>query len=173
MKFLYVIFLLSGFFASAQHQNTFIQFDATIPIRGNPDRDNYDNNEQQNTSFLLPDGIGAKVGFGLHHNEWIGLSAHSGIEWRLVDQLVTAPVFVNLRLAPKLGEETRIVAQFGYGAAFALGRGNLSGTYKKVSLGLENASGVALFAEISQYGFSFKDQYKIANISVGISLVTF
>ena len=46
---------------------------------------------------------------------------------KLSEKLVVAPVFSNLRIMPKVGEETRFGIDVGLGHAFAIGRGDLSG----------------------------------------------
>jgi hypothetical protein len=53
------------------------------------------------------------------------------IELGLVKQIVV-PIFANFRLSPKIGEETRIHSTWTW-KAIALGRGNLTGDYKKIS----------------------------------------
>lgn len=58
---------------------TFFQFDLSFPLKVNTNRNdpNYKNN-----SWFLPDGLSAKFGYGLQHKKWIGLSLHSGIDWK-------------------------------------------------------------------------------------------
>lgn len=103
--------------------------------------------------------MGAKIGSGLHYNNWIVLGIHAGINWEWENKLVIVPLFANFKLSPKIGNETRIVLQTGIRKAVALGRGSLSGYYKKLSLGLQSDD-VLLFIEISQYDFRINNQKK-------------
>jgi hypothetical protein len=72
---------------------------------------------------------------------------------------------------PKVGEETRIGIDVGLGHAFAIGRGDLSGTFKRVKLNLE-ASELQFFLEIVSYGFRLNNNSQ-GSISIGIALVSF
>jgi hypothetical protein len=101
---------------------------------------------------------------------WVAISAHSGVEWRIIEKLVAAPIYANLTISPKIGDETRINLQLGYGYSFALGRGNLSGLYKKLSLGLETEEGIIFFAELSEHGYTLNGIDKIGSLSIGIAL---
>ncbi len=168
MRFILLAFFL-GLFSS--HAQDYIQFDLTMPFRGNPEQNS--ENPSSSDSWLLPDGLGAKIGYGYQPLEWIGFGVHSGVEWRAYHKLVTAPAYANLRVAPRVGEETRVVAQAGYGHAFAIGRGDLSGSYKRLSLGIQDGDGRAVFIEISEYGFPLYGMARMANVSVGISLISF
>lgn len=86
---------------------------------------------------MVPNGLGSKIGYGVHYRKWLTLGIHSGLDWKWDDKLVAVPVYLNLGLSPKVGPETRIMLQAGYGKGFALGRGNLNGEYKKIKLGIE------------------------------------
>jgi hypothetical protein len=90
---------------------------------------------------------------------------------KLSEKLIVAPVFSNLRIMPKIGEVTRLGLDIGLGQSFALGRGDLSGTYKRLKLNLE-ASELQLFIEITSYGFQLHNRSQ-GSISVGFSLVSF
>ena len=63
--------------------------------------------------------------------------------------------------------------QLGLGKALALGRGDLMGDYKKISLGIQNADDVMLFIELNHYSFPINHQRDSGNISLGLSLITF
>lgn len=63
--------------------------------------------------------------------------------------------------------------QFGYGKAFALGRGNLSGTYKKISLGVETDEDVIIFIEVADYQMKVGQFKSVGSVSLGIALRTF
>ena len=115
--------------------------------------------------------MNANFGYGVHFNNWVGITANSGIGMKLSEKLVVAPVFTNLRVMPKIGEETRIGIDIGLGHSFALGRGNLSGTFKRVKLNLE-ADEMQLFIEVVSYGIELNNSNQ-GSISLGIALVSF
>lgn len=156
-----------------EKKRTYVQFDIAIPLEGNPNRGNENEYSGNKESWFLPDGFSAKLGYGFHHNNWIYLGLHTGIDWKGSEKLVAVPVFANLKLSPKIGDETRLYLQTGYGKSFALGRGNLSGDYKKISLGIEDSDGLSLFIELAQYGFTLNNIEKISILSIGISLTSF
>lgn len=171
---LFIILLLFPFFAFSQNKTrSFIQFDVSIPIKGNQNNGSQNNNQQSNNSWFLPDGINSKIGIGLEPKKWIALGIHSGIDWTWSEKIVLVPVFANLRLSPKISDETRIALQLGLGKGTALGRGALNGTYKKISLGIQNDDDLVLFIEMSHYDIAFKDQKETGSISLGVSLITF
>lgn len=84
----------------------------------------------------------------------------NGSHWEATDNLVVTPVFANFRFSPKLGEETRLTLQVGYGIAI----GNLAEGLKKLSLGLENSDGIQLFIELSQYSLPLHNQKDFGHI---------
>jgi hypothetical protein len=153
---------------------TFFQFDLSIPFSANEDRGKtYSDGTKNDGSIFIPNGLNAKFGYGLQKGKWVALSAHTGIEWLIKEKLVASPLFANLRLSPNLGNDTRLVLQMGYGKGFALGRGNLSGNYRKLSLGLETDEDLNIFIEISNYGFSLPNTSSIVSLNLGLSLRTF
>lgn len=169
-----VIFLFFTFSAFSQNKKfTYIQFDVAIPIKGNPDRGETDLNGNTNNLWFLPDGLSSKIGYGIHHNKWISLGIHSGVDWRWTDKLVVVPIFGNLKLSPKISDDTRIALQLGLGKAMALGRGDLMGDYKKISLGVQTPDDLIIFIELSHYAIPINNQKDIGSISFGLSLVTF
>lgn len=86
--------LFSTFSAFSQSKKfTYTQFDVTVSIKGNPDRDLEDPYTHEKGSWFLPDGLGSKFGYGIHYKKWIGLGIHSGINWEWTDKLVVVPVF--------------------------------------------------------------------------------
>jgi hypothetical protein len=87
--------------------------------------------------------------------------------------LVAIPVYGNFRLSPKVGDETRLFAQIGYGKSFAIGRGNLSGIYRKLSLGFQNSDDVSVFIEFAEHQLAFNKYPIINSVSLGISITTF
>ena len=168
------LLLFSVFSVFSQNKKfTYTQFDVTVSIKGNPDRDLEDPYTKEKGSWLLPDGLGSKFGYGIHYKKWIGLGIHSGINWEWTDKLIVVPVFANFRLSPLLGDDTRIILQLGLGKALALGRGDLMGDYKKISLGIQTSDDLALFVELNHYSFPINYQRDSGNISLGLSLITF
>lgn len=150
---------------------TFTQFEISVPLQGNKNRGEIYPDGSTNNSWFLPDGVNANFSYGVHFNNWIGITANSGIGMKLSEKLVVAPVFTNLRVMPKIGEETRIGIDIGLGHSFALGRGNLSGTFKRVKLNLE-ADEMQLFIEVVSYGIELNNSNQ-GSISLGIALVSF
>jgi hypothetical protein len=176
MKILYIlIFSISiSFFSFAQSKKrTFTQFEITIPLKGNPNNNEVYPDGRSNKTWFLPDGLSAKFGFGFHQNKWIALGIHTGVDWKATEKLVAIPIYGNLKLSPKVGDEIRLFAQIGYGKSFAIGRGNLSGAYRKLSLGLQDSNDVAIFIEIAEHQLAFNNYPKINTVSVGICLTTF
>lgn len=182
LKLLFILYFLSSFaFAQttfvendtkpkSKIKPTYFQFDVSVPIIGNPNRVNDD---REDNSWFLPDGLNVKFGYGFHKNKWIALGLHSGIDWKATEQLVAIPVFANLRLSPKITAESRIYIQAGYGKSFALGRGNLMGDYKKINLGLESDDDLSLFVALEQHSLKYNDFHKVYSFSLGIALTTF
>jgi hypothetical protein len=169
-----LLFLFISLIACGQDKKfTYKQFDSTIALTGNPDRDQVDTYTNEKEPFFMPDGIGSKFGYGVHYNKWIGIGIHSGLNWEWSRKLVVAPIFANLRLSPKISDETRITLQLGLGKAIALGRGDLIGDYKKISLGIQTDDDLILFMELNHYGFLVNSQAAPGNISLGISLISF
>ena len=169
-----VLFLFLSTIAFSQDQSfTYMQFDITIALTGNPNRDEVDPYTNKKQSFLIPDGIGSKFGYGVRYKKWIGLGIHSGINWEWSSKLVVAPVFANLRLSPKISDETRITLQAGLGKAIALGRGNLIGDYKKISLGVQTDEDLVIFIELNRYAIPVNRQSEVSSLSIGVSLISF
>ena len=168
------VLLLSTFSVFSQSKKfTYIQFDVAIAIKGNQDRGETDLNGTTNNLWFLPDGLNSKLGYGIHYNKWISLGIHSGIDWKWTDKLVVVPVFANLKLSPKIGGDSRIALQLGLGKAMALGRGNLFGDYKKISLGIQTPDDLIIFIELSHYAIPIHNQKDSGSISLGLSLITF
>ena len=154
-------------------KHSYTQFDITVALKGNPNRGVEDPYTHEKESWFLPAGLGAKFGYGIHYKKWVGLGIHSGLNWEWTEKLVVVPVFANFKLSPKIGDETRITLQFGLGKAIALGRGNLIGDYKKISLGLQSDDDVMIFIELNHYTLPINNQADSGNISLGISLINF
>jgi hypothetical protein len=161
----------------------FGQFSLSVPIRANPYRDDYDyqddngdgviDEEEQKFSaldYIYPDGLSLQYGMGLHYHKWIGISANFGIDWIATGKLVTVPLYGAVFLSPKIWESTNLYLQAGLGHTFALGRGDLSGTYQKYRLGLDFESEIILYLEVNRYGFNLYDMDTAGSISLGISI---
>ena len=176
----YIISLLTLFFTFtglSQEINKplpfgrFTQFEVSLPLQGNKNRGEVYPDGRSNNSWFLPDGINANFGYGLHYNKWLGLSLNSGIGMKLSEKLVVAPVFANLRIMPKIADEARLGIDVGYGQTFALGRGNLSGDFKRIKLNLEYDE-LQFFIEVLSYGIHLRDNSQ-GSISIGFALVSF
>lgn len=151
---------------------TYIQFEVNASITGNPDYGDAPKYEGDKQPWLMPDGLGSKLGYGIHYNQWVTLGIHSGLDWKWNEKLVAVPVYLNFGLSPKIAESTRITMQVGYGKSFALGRGNLSGTYKKARIGI-TGDDRTLFIEIADFGYPLGDYQSIGSLSFGISVISF
>ena len=167
------VFLITCFAYSQNDNRTYLQFDVAVPLKGNPDREEINPNGNTNKSWFLPDGLSSKIGFGLLYNQWIALGIHTGIDWKWYDKLVIVPVFINVKLSPKIGDNTRLALQLGSGKTIALGRGALTGGYKKISLGVQTVDDLILFIELNQFKIPFGNLKENGSISLGLSLITF
>lgn len=90
---------------------------------------------------------------------------NTGIDRIATEKLVVIPVFGNLKLSTKIGPEDQLFLQAGYGRSVILGRGNLTGDYKKIGIGFENTTeGLGQFVDVTQYGFSLhsKEKYGVS-----------
>lgn len=150
---------------------TFTQFEISVPLQGNKNRGEVFPDGSTNNSWFVPDGVNSNFGYGIHYNEWLGVSANTGIGMKLSEKLVLTPIFSNLRIMPKVGDETRFGLDLGLGHSFAIGRGDLSGTFKRVKLNLE-ASEFQIFLEVVSYGIRLNNNSQ-GSISLGIALVSF
>lgn len=168
---LFIFYFTIGY--SQEKKATFIQFELATPLKAHLNQTNNSYNTTASKNWFLPDGLSAKLGYGLHYNHWISTSIHSGIDFKGNAKLVAVPVFLNLNISPRIGESTRLSLQTGFGKTLAIGRGALSGGYKKISLGLENSDAITLFVELSEYGFELHQSGKITSFSVGIALRSF
>ena len=176
-KILILILFFVGFSMHAQQEieerQHYTQFDIATSLKGNSTYGEVDSNGVRSDYWFLPDGLNLKYGVGIHHEKWIALGIHTGIDWLGTDKLVIVPVFANFRLCPKVGKDSRLYLQTGYGKSFGIGRGSLIGDYKKISLGIENEEGVSLFIQVSSYGIPFNNLDSVTSVSLGISLITF
>ena len=148
-------------------QGSYTQFGLSVPLKENINRNDDDSN------WFTPNGLSLKFGEGIHFNRTIAIGLNSGIDWIASKKLVVIPAFANLKLGIKIGKEDFLYLQPAYGKSIILGRGNLHGDYKKISLGIEDIEGVALFIELTQYGFSLYTPEKVTSISLGLSSTWF
>ena len=150
---------------------SFFIFDLSIPFRGNETYGEIDENGNRSDYWFLPDGIGAKLGYGIHFNELIGLSLNTGLDVVAQQKLVSVPVYASIVLTPKISGENTLLLQYGLGKSFALGRGNLSGYYNKFRIGFGEE--IILFADLSLNGFAVRNIENTGSISLGITVLTF
>jgi hypothetical protein len=148
-------------------QGSYTQFSISTPLRANLDDDDKD------SYWFTPNGLSLKIGEGIHFNRTIAVGISSGIDWVASRKLVVVPAFANLKISLKLDNGGFLYVQTAYGKSIILGRGNLHGDYKKISLGFEHIEGIAFFIELTQYGFSLDSPEKVANVSLGISSTWF
>lgn len=150
----------------------FSQFVLGVPFNANPNQGKIDPATGETESWLIPDGISLHAGAGIHFKKWIGISANSGIDWRLKQKLVSLPVYGSVIINPHFNKETSIFLQAGLGQAYAIGRGSLSGTYQKYRIGFLFDS-LLLFADASLFGYPLKGIEQTGTFTVGISLINF
>ncbi|MEY3500478.1 MAG: hypothetical protein RL308_2147 [Bacteroidota bacterium] len=176
-KILALVLFFMAFSMYAQQESEerqhYSQFDIATSLKGNSNYGEIDSNGVRSDYWFLPDGLSVKYGIGIHHEKWVALGIHTGIDWLGTDKLVIVPVFANLRVCPKIGKESRVYLQAGFGKSFGIGRGSLIGEFRKISLGIENDEGLSLFIQISSFGIPFKNLDSAASLSIGLSLFTF
>jgi len=156
-----------------KNKTAFFQFDLALPfsVDGDDDDEASDYNDENCTDLedLIPNGLGAKIGFGIQKDKWVAVSLHTGIDWKANDKLVAVPLYGNFRLSPDIGDNFRISLQAGYGRGFTLGRGNLVGYYRRYAIGLEPSKEGSLNISIEYYRYSFylHNQTSVGNFSLG------
>lgn len=175
---LLLFFLLAGFSGQSQivveflpkqePRSTYMFFGLSLPLRHH-----FDANAEVDNLKFLPDGINTKFGLGFQYKRLLGAGVHTGTEWRLSEKLIAVPVYANLRIAPEINEDARILVQPGFGWAFGIGHGDLSGYYGKLSIGFEQLDGISYYGEFSEYGFSRDDTGRMRAVSFGIGLTIF
>jgi hypothetical protein len=159
----------------------FGQLSVSVPIRANPYSDELreyyaERGEDYSPSvldYVIPNGLSANIGFGVHYKSWIGISANTGIDWLATEKLVYAPVYGSILFTPQLWEETNIYMQAGYGWSYAIGRGNLSGFYQKYRLGLIFDNTGSVFLDFSASDFPIYEYKYAGSISLGVAITNF
>lgn len=147
----------------------YFKLEFTVPFVGNPQWDEVEEDVDEYQPWFLPAGFCVKAGTGFKIRKIISVGIGSGVDTRLDHALVVAPVFGDFTLMPKIDDGLLFYAGFGYGKAFALGRGELSGFYRRIAIGAGDWNG-RIFIEASQYGFKIHNLRQVTNISRGIAL---
>lgn len=118
----------------------YTQVGFSIPITVNDDDDDLYYTENDNTDGFWDqfafDGLSLNGGAGIHLKKWAALGINTGIDSRISAKLVAVPVYGTVTLNPHFGGDASVLMQYGYGHAFAIGRGDLSGAYSKYKLGV-------------------------------------
>ena len=149
----------------------FSQFTFAMYFLGNNEK-KIEGSDDDKSPFI-PDGLKAHAGFGVHLKEWTGVSVNSGIDYQITPQLGFTPVYGTVFLNPHFGMDSSFILEAGYGWAFAIGRGDLSGFYQKYRIGYKNDEGISIFMEYSRTDFQY-DNYKFAGgLSIGLSIYNF
>ncbi len=155
-------------------KHTYVKFDLSMPFKANPNAGEIDPYTGEKGYWFVPDGLNARVGFGAHYDKWIGGGINTGIDWKDSECLVIAPIFGSIRLSPKVGEETRLTLDVGFGRSLTLSGEHLSGYFKKISFGIENDEvGLGIFIELVDYGFSKNLPDDIGSFTIGLSYLMF
>ncbi len=146
----------------------FIMFDISVPLRGNETYGEIDQNGNRSDYWFLPD---AKLGYGIHFSEWIGLSVNTGFDVVAQQKLFSVPVYASIVLTPRINDDVSLFLQYGFGKSFAIGRGNLSGYYNKFRIGL--GGDIIIFADVSLNGFAVRNIENTGSFSLGITIPVF
>ena len=171
---LILLFVVCSVF-SQNKRNTYTQFDISTSLTGNPNREKETPYTHKKESWFLLDGLNANFGFGIHKNKWVAIGIHTGVNWKATQQLVAVPVFGNLKISPKLSkyDESKLFLAIGYGKTFAIGRGALSGDYKKISIGIDTNNDFSLFLELAHHDLNFNEFKTGYSFNLGISFMHF
>jgi hypothetical protein len=168
-----LLILIVSFSYSQEIKNRYYQAEIAAPLIINSTYGEFDTLGNRSDFWFVPDGLSLKFGVGVHQKKWIAAGIHTGIDWLGSNKLVVVPVFANFRLSPKIGQDSRIYIQFGYGKTIGLGRGSLIGDYRKINFGVENEDGLSLYIQVANFGIPFKNSNSVGSFSIGISLTTF
>lgn len=150
---------------------TFSQLSIGLAFNANPDRGD-SNTVTDNDSWLIPDGLSVHGGYGIHLKQWLGISANTGLDWRIKQKLVSAPVYGSIIVNPHFNKDTSVFMQAGLGHAFALGRGSLNGTYQKYRAGIL-FNDTLIYADASLFGYPLKGVGETGSFTIGISIIDF
>lgn len=154
-----------------EHRHSYAKLDFSVPIKANQYAGEIDPYTGEREYWFLPDGISARFGYGIKPIDWIAIGANIGIDWKGSKCLVVAPVFGSLKICPKVAKDLNLFVEAGLGRALAVGRDDLAGYFKKISIGIEESGsgGIGLYIELCQYGFSKNTDEKIGSFSVGLT----
>ncbi|MES2485948.1 MAG: hypothetical protein V4581_08405 [Bacteroidota bacterium] len=152
--------------------NPFAQFAGSIPLRYNPEYGNTNTSNGDAATYFLPDGLSMHGGMGFHIGQTLAFTANSGFDWHIETGLFSVPVYGSAILNIRYSDEESILLQYGYGRAFAIGHGNLSGGYQKFRVGYV-IDILGIFAEINNYGYAWKDAPTMSSINFGVQLFVF
>ncbi len=153
---------------------TYTQFELSIPLRQNDTYGEFNNLGERSDYWFLPDGASATFGFGIHHRKRFCISANTGMVFVGTQKLVAIPIYGLVRVTPIKTEEANLYLAFGYGKSFALGRGRLNGDFKKLTLGIENDKGLAIFAFVEGHGYkTVQINNQIYYLGLGLCLTSF
>jgi hypothetical protein len=166
------VFITKSLQESEEPKGFFTQYSFAIPLKIYSERGQPDQFKQQNDYWYIPDGLSVHAGAGLHLKKWIAISANTGLDWRIEQKLVSAPVYGSIIVNPHFNKETSLFLQAGLGHAFALGRGALSGTYQKYRVGIL-FDDLIVFADTSFFGYPLKNVGETGNVTIGISIINF
>ena len=103
------------------------KFEISSPLRVNQYAGEINPYTGEKEPWFLLDGLSARAGIGTHYDKWIGVGMNIGLDWKANKGLIVAPVFGSLRLSPRVGENTRITTEIGYGRSLSLTGDKLSG----------------------------------------------
>lgn len=149
---------------------SYARLDFSIPIKANQYAGEIDPYTGESEYWFLPDGISVRFGYGVKPIDWLAIGANIGIDWKGSKCLVVAPVFGTLKICPKVANDVRLYVEPGLGRSMALGRNDMAGYFKKISLGIEDTdSEFGLYLELCQYGFSKITEEKIGSFSIGLT----
>ena len=152
-------------------RHSYAKLDFSFPIKANQNAGEIDPYTGESEYWFLPDGINARFGYGIKPVDWIAIGANIGVDWKGSKCLVVAPIFGTLKICPRGGMDLRYFAEAGFGRALVLGKNDLAGYFKKISLGIEepDRDGIGLYIELCEYGFSKITDEKIGSFCVGFT----
>lgn len=143
------------------------EFNTSLVINDNDDNPYTDGDESK--PQFLPNGLGFKYGIGIQKNKWLGISMHTGIDWKANEKLVAIPIYGNLRFSPFFRDDSsRLVLNLGYGRGYALGRGDMQGRYRRINLCFESDEDFGIMAEIAGYDFDLHYQPTTVLFNIGL-----
>lgn len=175
-----IILLLIGSISFSQEKNdtltfskkkryAYTKFELAVPIRVNQYAGEI-NDYGEDEPWFLPDGVIGRFGMGIQINRFIWVGGNIGIDWKAKECLVVAPLFGTIKINSKVSKDFRMYVEPGWGRAMAIGRHDLAGYFKKISLGFEDANGgLGLYLELCQYGFRKNTEDRIGSFCIGLA----